>query len=119
MKRRQRVRRRSDFEAAINGKRFYSGRSFVGFAVPGDQALDRVGVTASRAIKGAVARNRARRLLREAARTSLLAGDSSPRRVGIRYDVVLIARPATLEVSFAELKAETEHAALRLSEMRP
>lgn len=85
----------------------------------GDQPEDRIGVTVSRTIKGAVARNRARRRLREAARSTLLSGDSASRRRGIRYDVILIARPATLEVSFAELKAEAEHAALRLSEMHP
>jgi RNase P protein component len=37
--------------------------------------------------------------------------------VGIRYDVVLIARPAALEVAFAELMAEAEQAALRLSKL--
>lgn len=119
MKRKQRVRRRSEFEAAIKGKRFYSGRSFVGFAVHREATAHRVGVTVSRAIKSAVARNRARRRLREAARSSLFAADSPLARRGIRYDVILIARPATLEVSFAELKAEAEHAALRLSEMHP
>ena len=117
MERKHRVRQRSDFEAAINGKRFYSGRSFVGFAVPGGSGEDRVGVTVSRAVKGAVDRNRARRRLREAARLSLLDPDSPARRGGIRYDVILIARPATLKVSFAELKAEAEDAALRLSDL--
>lgn len=119
MKREQRVRRRSDFQKAINGRRFYSGRAFVGFALPQEQAEDRVGVTVSRAIKGAVDRNRARRRLREAARLGLLGADSPARRRGIRYDVILIARPATLEVSFAELKAEASRAALRLSDVHP
>ena len=117
MKRKQRVRRRTDFDAAIQGRRFHSGPSFVGFAVDGEQSNLRVGVTVSRAIKGAVERNRARRRLREAARLGLLAADSPARRGGIRYDVILIARPATLEVSFADLKAEAERAALRLSDL--
>jgi len=39
--------------------------------------------------------------------------------VGIRYDVVLIARPAALEVSFADLKAEASLAALRLAKFKP
>jgi RNase P protein component len=33
--------------------------------------------------------------------------------------VVLIARPAALEVPFAELEAEAEQAALRLSKLKP
>ncbi|HKC20477.1 MAG TPA: ribonuclease P protein component, partial [Candidatus Dormibacteraeota bacterium] len=82
-----------------------------------EQADVRVGVTVSRAIKGAVERNRARRRLREAVRLRLLSADSPARRGGIRYDVILIARPATLEVPFADLKAEAELAALRLSDL--
>jgi ribonuclease P protein component len=76
-----------------------------------------VGVTVSRGIKGAVARNRARRRLRETARLHLLGPDSPLPGLGIRYDVVLIARPQALEVSFAELAAETAQAAVRLSRL--
>jgi ribonuclease P protein component len=72
-------------------------------------------VTVSRAIKSSVDRNRARRRLREVARTQLARGDSPVTQRGIRYDVVLIARPAALEVSFADLKAEASLVALRLS----
>jgi ribonuclease P protein component len=119
VKRRARVRRRSDFQAAMRGRRFHSGPALVGFAVPSEQAESRVGVTVSRTIKGATERNRARRRLREVARTNLLGPDSPLARVGIRYDVVLIARPAALEVSFADLRAEASTAALRLAQVKP
>jgi ribonuclease P protein component len=66
-----------------------------------------------------VNRNRARRRLREVTREQILAADSARGQVGIRYDVVLIARPAVLEVSFADLKAEASLAALRLSHLTP
>ncbi len=89
----------------------------VGFAVPGATDESRVGVTVSRAIKGATDRNRARRRLREVARTNLLGPDSPLRELGIRYDVVLIARPSALEVSFADLRAEAAQAALRLAQI--
>jgi ribonuclease P protein component len=115
VERRLRVRRRADFQAAISGKRFHSGRAFVGFAVRSQGPESRVGVTVSRAVKGSVDRNRARRRLREVARSKLLGPDSPLHQVGIRYDVILIARPAALDVSFADLKAEAENAALRLS----
>jgi ribonuclease P protein component len=116
VKRRLRVRRRADFQAAITGRRFYSGRAFVAFATPASSGHDRVGVTVSRGVKSSVERNRIRRRLREAARQNLLT-DSGAARLGIRYDVILIARPAALTVSFADLKAEAEQAALRLSNL--
>ena len=119
MKARLRVRRRSEFHSAISGKRFHSGRALVGFAVPSDGPESRVGVTVSKSVRSSVERNRARRRLREAARLSLLAPDSPLRQGGIRYDVVLIARPAALEVSFADLKAEAGEAALRLARFKP
>jgi len=119
LKRRLRVRRRADFQRTINGKRFHSSRALVGFAVPSGTGETRIGVTVSRGIKSATDRNRARRRLREAARQKLLSPDSPLSQVGIRYDVVLIARPAALEVSFADLKAEASQAALRLSMIKP
>jgi len=87
--------------------------------VPSGTGETRIGVTVSRGIKSATDRNRARRRLREAARQKLLSPDSPLSQVGIRYDVVLIARPAALEVSFADLKAEASQAALRLSMIKP
>jgi ribonuclease P protein component len=118
VKRRLRLRRQADFQTTISGKRFYSGRAMVAFAVPSQRDESRVGVTVSRALKSSVDRNRARRRLRELARLKLLGADSPLTSVGIRYDVVLIARPAALEVDFAELVAEAEQAALRLSKLK-
>jgi ribonuclease P protein component len=112
-----RLRRRSDFQNAVRGKRVFSGRALVAFAVPTEAEESRVGVTVSRAIKSSVDRNRARRRLREVSRTQLFAGDSPVTRRGIRYEVVLIARPAALEVSYADLKAEASLVAQRLSSL--
>ena len=103
----------------MSGKRIFSGRTLVAFAVPSSGAENRIGVTVSRAVKGSVRRNRVRRRLRELARLKLLGPDSPLRSLGIRYDVVLIARPAALEGSFEDLSAETEQAAVRLSKLNP
>src|SRR5256885_2196064 len=65
----------------------------------------------------ATSRRRRRARLREVARNCFLGPDSPLHRVGIRYDVVLIARRRALEMSFAELKAEASLAALRLAHM--
>ena len=117
MKRRFRLRRQAEFQAAIAGKRVYSGRSLVAFAIPNSGDENRVGITVSRALKSSVERNRARRRLRELAREKILGPDSPLTSLGIRYDVVLIARPAALEVSFADLSAEASQAAIRLSKL--
>jgi ribonuclease P protein component len=119
VKKNLRLRHRSDFASAVKGHRFHAGRALVGFAVSSQAPESRVGVTVSRAIKSSVERNRARRRLREVARKTILDADSPLRRVGIRYDVVLIARPAALEVSFADLAAEASLAALRLAKFKP
>ena len=50
MKRRFRLRRQSDFRSVIEGKRVYSSRSLVAFAVEGATPVSRVGVTVSRNI---------------------------------------------------------------------
>ena len=117
MKRRYRLRRHGEFQAVIGGKRVYSGRALVAFAVPSSNEENRVGVTVSRALKTSVERNRARRRVRELARDVLLGADSPLTSLGIRYDVVLIARPAALQVSFADLRDEANQAALRLSKL--
>ena len=116
MERRFRLRRKTDFDVVMRGRRVYSGRGLVALVAPAGGPEMRVGVTVSRQVKGAVDRNRARRRLREAARMSLFESDSGGGRRGIRYDVVLIARPAALTLRFADLKKETEQAALRLNE---
>ena len=117
VKRRYRLRRHGEFQAVIGGKRIYSGRALVAFAAPSSNEESRIGVTVSRALKSSVERNRARRRVRELARDVFLGSDSPLASLGIRYDVVLIARPASLEVSFADLREETTQAVLRLSKL--
>ena len=115
MKKRHRLTRRADCQRLLGGRRLYSGVSLVGFAAPGRTALGRVGVTASRQIRGAVARNRARRRLREAARLTLLRDGSIAPGPGISFAVVLIARPPALTVAFSEIEDVLVHFGARLA----
>ena len=77
----------------------------------GDTAV-RVGFTASRKVGSAVARNRARRRLREAARHVL------PAQARPGYDLVLVARRETLTRPFGALIADLELALRRLGAAR-
>jgi ribonuclease P protein component len=119
VKRRFRLRRQAEFQSAIAGKRVFSGKALVAFAVPNSRDQNRVGVTVSKAVKSSVDRNKARRRLRDLARVKLLGPDSPLTSLGIRYDVVLIARPAAVDISFADLSEEAAQAALRLSKLNP
>lgn len=120
MKKRSRLLRRADFQRVLVRRPVFTGPTIVAFAVvdarparrpPGVQV--RVGVAAARRITGAVARNRAKRRVREAVRVTLRVG-LGDRRMGTPYDVVLIARPAALTAPLEQLTAEVREVWERL-----
>jgi ribonuclease P protein component len=116
VKRRFRLRRRGDFDRVIRSPRVFSGQALVAFACQNPAGGWRVGVAVSRKVRGAVARNRLRRRLREAARAaSLLGEDSGAGERGIGYDVVLIGRPAAVELPLPVLTEEAAHVRRRLA----
>jgi ribonuclease P protein component len=114
VKKRFRLAGRADFQRLLVERRLYAGASLVGFAAPGRSPGTRVGITASRQIRGSVARNRARRRLREAVRLTLLRDDSFTRAAGISFDVVLIARPPALKVPLSRIEADLDEFLARL-----
>lgn len=112
MKKRFRLLRPGDFQRVLRSAPIVSSRTLVAFAVPDARPAERppgvgvrVGVGAARRIQGAVARNRAKRRVREAVRVSLPAGLGG-RWMGRPYDVVIIARPAVLSVPRDQITAE-------------
>ena len=72
-------------------------------ALPTDQATVRLAVASTRAVGGAVRRNRARRRVREALRQALV-----PRRVDSGVDLLVMARPAALMATAADLRAAAD-----------
>lgn len=76
-------------------------------------AAIRLGITASRKVGNAVARNRARRRLREVARLVL------PASAAPGQDYVLVGRATTLQRPFAMLVADLDAALARLRARRP
>ena len=110
MKKRHRLVRRRDFQRALQEPRLVAGRCVVAYVREADPGRHRrpslrVGIAVSRRIVGAVARNRARRRVREAVRLSCAPGLNG-HRLGRGYDVVVIARPAALSRPLAVLVGE-------------
>lgn len=107
------LRKRADFLRAAQARR-QSTPAFTLQArhrAPGepDGGLIRVGFTCSKKVGNAVARNRAKRRLREIAR------DVLPRRGQPGWDYVLIGRPAvTATHPFARMGADLEAALARI-----
>lgn len=91
MERQIRLRRTSDVRRVYAEGRSWAHPLLVLVARPNGLDFSRVGVTASRKLGGAVARNRAKRLMREAARRLYP-------RFGAGWDVMLIARREILKV---------------------
>lgn len=96
-----RLTQRKDFLAAAeHGRRFRSPAFSVQVLdKPGQQSL-RLGLTASRKTGGAVARNRIRRRLRAAAALALTGQAARP------CDMVIVARPDTVNADFAAMVAD-------------
>jgi ribonuclease P protein component len=109
-----RLRRRPEFVAVAASGRRWVAPAFVLQAGPRPQAAEGaaelgLGFTASRRIGKAVARNRARRRLREAARR-ILPGAAEP---GFNY--VIVARPAALTCPFDLLLQDLATAFARIT----
>ncbi len=77
------------------------------------QASIRIGFTATKKIGNAVTRNRAKRRLREAARTLL------PEYGHPGCDYVLIARASTVHKNYTDLLADVKKALLSLPQISP
>ncbi|HEY72436.1 MAG: ribonuclease P protein component [Chloroflexi bacterium] len=97
MERRIRLRHTGDVQRVYDEGKSWVHPLLVLVARPNELDFSRVGVTASRRVGNAVARNRAKRLLREAARRlypSFATG----------WDVMLVARTRILEVKETQVE---------------
>ncbi len=101
-----RLRRPQEFRRVWNEGRSWAHSCFIVWAAPNGLPQSRMGLVASRKVGHAVARNRARRLLREAARhcyPHLLPG----------WDILLVARGTLLEQTGPQVLVRLERALRR------
>lgn len=101
MKRRFRLTRSTDFKRVRNDGKSYAHPLVVLIASPSSEDKLRVGVSAGRALGGAVQRNRAKRLLRESIRPCLLTLPAG-------WDLVLIARNPLLAATFQDVQGAVQ-----------
>lgn len=95
--RREHIRRREDFQRIYDHGVRRQGRLGTIFILRTDLEVGRLGIAASRKFGKAVARNRAKRLIREAFRLN---------KVSAGLDVVVVPKRALLEVPLSTFVAE-------------
>lgn len=99
-----RLLRHADFERVYQrGRRHFSAHMTVFYLLRQDGDNARVGYTVSRALGGAVDRNRMKRRLREAVRLSWA-------EVNGPFDIVINPKKSVLQAEFDELKKEIARA---------
>jgi ribonuclease P protein component len=103
----RRIRRRGEFQRVFDAGRRVHGRFLTIVFAPATGPDSRLGIVASRKLGGAVVRNRAKRLIRQAFRTN-----GGPR---VAADLVIIPKPALLDAQPAELLKDYQAVVNRLS----
>jgi ribonuclease P protein component len=96
---RRRLKSAAAFDAVFKRGTRLSGRLFLVVYAPNRTKQHRLGLAVGRRVGGAVARNRAKRLLRESFRRA-----GGPARAG--YDLVVVAHPALVACRQAEVDRE-------------
>ena len=92
-----RLRRSDEFRAVWSGGQSWIHSLLVVRAIPNNISYSRIGIVASRKVGNAVARNRTRRLLREAARQLYT-------KINSGWDIVLVARSALVKAKEPEVE---------------
>ena len=94
-----RLRRRAEYLAVQQGGRSYRSRNVVALVLPNELGISRLGITVSKRVGKAVARNLVKRRLREIFRKNRRALPSG-------VDLVLIARAGSPKAEFGALNDE-------------
>ncbi|MBR6381595.1 MAG: ribonuclease P protein component [Lachnospiraceae bacterium] len=93
----EKLRKNSLFQDVYRNHRSFADKFFVMYIRPNGLEVNRVGFSVSKKVGNSVVRHHVTRLLREAFRLSEEMFNSG-------LDIVIIARPASAEVTFEETK---------------
>jgi len=113
-----RLRSRGEFTAVQQHGRRVAARTLTLLALPNALGHDRLGIVASRRMGGAVARNRAKRRIREVFRQRDQRARASATDGRQALDLVVIARRESATAPFAEVEKELVNAIGRLRTTR-
>jgi ribonuclease P protein component len=112
MQRRYRLQRHSDLQSLRRQGQSWRHPLAILVVLKNEEAISRFAFSASRKAGNAVARNRAKRLLREAVRSHL--GEIQP-----GYQCLFLAREATASAAFADVEAAVVQLLKRASMLLP
>lgn len=104
----RRIRKRAEFLRLYRQGRKVGTRNLVVYALPASAPLPRLGITVSSKVGGAVVRNRAKRLIREAYRRSAAILESG-------LDLVINGRQGIARARYEQVRSELEQAVRRLA----
>lgn len=112
-KRLGRLRTSSDFQRTFKGGRRVDGPLFLLVAAANQLSQMRLGLAVGRGVGGAVVRNRAKRLMREAFRHRVRTGPTAA------FDIVIVAKPDIQRATLGAIAGELERRFSRLARLGP
>lgn len=111
MNKHQRIKKNKEFQHVFKKGKSFANRQFIVYVLKSEQPEFRLGLSVSKKVGNAVARNRVKRYIRQ---TFLeLKDDLLP-----NADYIIIARPQAATLDFHESKKSLEHV-LRISRALP
>lgn len=103
MKKAYRIKKEREFQTVFQEGSSFANRKFVVYRLPpSEQVHFRVGISVGKKVGNAVMRNRVKRLIRAVLK------DIKP-QIDPHVDFIVIARPQTSELSYAEIRSNLTH----------
>ncbi|MGX7594222.1 ribonuclease P protein component [Planococcus plakortidis] len=102
MNKQQRIKKNTEFQRVFKKGKSFANRQFIVYLLKGEQEEFRLGLSVSKKVGNAVARNRVKRYIRQAFLE--LKDDLLP-----NADYIIIARPQAAKLNFHESKKSLEH----------